>query len=85
MKPQTRKRVAKALLRAASVLDAGGPSKAQVSYALHLVKQQGLTEPTEEQVRGMDDRTISDLIDGLKAKRGRPVWYGNGQFSHWAK
>ena len=85
MKPTTRNQVAEALLRAASVLASKPASKAQVDYALHLVKQQGLSDPTEEQVRGMDDRTISDLIDGLKAKRGRPVWYGNGQFSHWEK
>jgi hypothetical protein len=33
----------------------------------------------------MDSVEVSNLIDGLKTKRGKPVWYGNGQFSHWEK
>lgn len=61
-------------------LNATSATEAQVSYALHLVKQQGLTTPTEEQIREMDRVQISMLIDGLKKKRGTPYWYGNGQF-----
>lgn len=61
------------------------PSPAQVQYALHLLKQQGLATPTAEEVATMNSVEVSGLIDGLKAKRGKPVFYGNGQFSHWQK
>lgn len=58
------------------------PSKAQLDYAKHLVKQVGGDEPDWAK---MDQSEVSSLIDGLKTKRGKPVWYGNGQFSHWEK
>jgi hypothetical protein len=59
------------------------PSKAQLDYVRHLLKQQGQPEPPE--LESMSGTDVSALIDGLKKKRGRPVWYGNGQFSHWEK
>lgn len=61
------------------------PSSAQVQYALRLLKQQGLAAPTAEEVAGMSSVEVSSLLDGLLAKRGKPVFYGNGQFSHWQK
>lgn len=33
----------------------------------------------------LTDVEASAAIDGLKARRGKPVWFGNGQFSHWEK
>jgi hypothetical protein len=57
-------------------------SPSQVSYLRHLVQQAGGTEPNWDT---LTDAEASTLIDGLKAKRGKPVWYGNGQFSHWEK
>jgi hypothetical protein len=53
-----------------------------LDYAKHLVKQVGGEEPDWSK---MDSAEVSFLIDGLKKKRGKPVWYGNGQFSHWEK
>lgn len=61
------------------------PSTAQVQYALRLLKQQGLAAPTAEEVATMNSVEVSSLLDGLLAKRGKPVFYGNGQFSHWQK
>lgn len=61
---------------------AAGPTKAQLDYAHHLLKQVGAEEPDLESMSGIE---VSKLIDGLKAKRGKPVFYGNGQFSHWEK
>ena len=61
------------------------PSSAQVQYALRLLKQRGLAAPTAEEVATMNSVEVSGLIDGLLAKRGKPVFYGNGQFSHWQK
>lgn len=58
------------------------PSQAQIDYAKRLLQQVGGEEPDWS---SLDAIQISDLIDGLKKKRGRPVWYGNGQFSHWQK
>ncbi len=58
------------------------PSKAQLDYAKHLVKQVGGEEPDWSKMNSVE---VSSLIDGLKKKRGKPVWYGNGQFSHWEK
>ena len=60
-------------------------SPAQVNYALRLLKQQGLTAPSPEEVEAMPSVEVSSLIDGLLAKRGKPVFYGNGTFSHWQK
>lgn len=60
-------------------------SPAQVNYALRLLKQQGLAAPTPEEVEAMPSVEVSSLIDGLLAKRGKPVFYGNGTFSHWQK
>jgi hypothetical protein len=56
-----------------------------VNYALRLLKQQGLTAPSPEEVAVMPSVEVSGLIDGLLAKRGKPVFYGNGAFSHWQK
>ena len=56
------------------------PSKSQIDYAKHLLKQVGGEEPDWDKLDGVE---VSNLIDALKKKRGRPVWYGNGQFSHW--
>lgn len=58
------------------------PTPSQLQYVRHLLKQQGQPEPDLD---SMDQIEVSALIDGLKAKRGRAVWYGNGQFSHWEK
>lgn len=58
------------------------PSPAQIQYAQHLLKQVGAEEPDWSKIDGIE---ISELISALKKKRGRPVWYGNGQFSHWEK
>ena len=58
------------------------PSKSQIDYAKHLLKQVGGEEPDWD---SLDSTAVSSLIDGLKKKRGKPVWYGNGQFSHWDK
>lgn len=58
------------------------PSKAQIDYAKHLLGQAGAEEPDWDKLDGIE---VSKLIDDLKKKRGRPVWYGNGQFSHWEK
>ncbi len=54
----------------------------QVSYLKHLLGQVGADEPDWDKLTSIDAGT---LISDLKAKRGRPVWYGNGQFSHWEK
>lgn len=54
----------------------------QVSYLRHLLQQVGGAEPVWDT---LTDIEASALIDGLKQKRGRPVWHGNGQFSHWEK
>jgi len=75
----------RAVEEAAKVMAGKPPSKAQVNYVLHIIRQKGLKEPTQEQVQEMDADQVSDLIDGLKSKRGRAVWYGNGQFSHWQR
>lgn len=56
------------------------PSKSQIDYAKHLLKQTGGEEPNWDE---LDQRGISDLIDGLKKKRGKPTWYGNGKFRGW--
>lgn len=56
---------------------------AQIQYARHLLKQQGVPEP--EGFETIDQLAISDLISGLKAKRGRPWWYGNGTFGGFRK
>lgn len=58
------------------------PSKSQIDYARHLLKQLGAEEPDFDK---MDGGEVGKLIDDLKKKRGKPVWYGNGQFSHWEK
>jgi len=58
------------------------PTPAQISYAKHLLKQVGAEEPDWTK---LDNAAVSSLIDDLKKKRGKPVWYGNGQFSHWEK
>lgn len=58
------------------------PSQSQIDYARHLLKQVGADEPDWDKIDAIE---ISTLIDDLKKKRGRPVWYGNGQFSHWEK
>jgi hypothetical protein len=55
---------------------------AQVSYLRHLLKQVGGQEPAWDT---LTDVEASTLIDGLKAHRGKPVWYGSGQFSHWER
>lgn len=55
----------------------------QLSYLKHLLKQQGQPEP--ENLSEMTDAEASNLISGLKAKRGKPTWYGNGQFRGWEK
>lgn len=60
-------------------------SSSQISYAQHLAKQQKLRSPTADEIAAMDDVTISKLIDGLKKKRGEPVFYGNGKFKGWVK
>lgn len=60
------------------------PSSSQVSYARHLLQQLGEPE-LEGGLESLTISTISELIDGLKKKRGRPVWYGNGQFGGWRK
>ncbi len=56
------------------------PSKSQIDYAKHLIKQVGGMEPDWGE---MDQVAVSDLIDGLKKKRGKPMWYGNGKFRGW--
>jgi len=58
------------------------PTPSQLQYAKHLLKQQGQAEPDWDAMTNVE---VSELIDGLKKKRGRAVWYGNGQFSHWEK
>lgn len=59
------------------------PTKSQLSYLDHLLIQQGMPRPDDyDKLTGAQ---VSELIDGLKKKRGKPVWYGNGQFSHWEK
>lgn len=58
------------------------PTKSQIDYAKHLLKQVGADEPDWDKLDGVE---VSTLIDALKKKRGKPVWYGNGQFSHWEK
>jgi len=55
------------------------PSLSQIQYAQHLLKQAGASEPDWTK---LDSVAVSSLIDSLKAKRGKPVWYGNGKFSH---
>lgn len=54
----------------------------QVSYLRRLLAQVGGAEPAWDK---LTDVEASTLIDGLKARRGKPVFYGNGQFSHWDK
>jgi len=67
-------------------LDEGkAASSSQISYAQHLAKQQKLKSPTADEIAAMDDVAISKLIDGLKKKRGEPVFYGNGKFKGWVK
>lgn len=61
---------------------AGAPSQAQIDYARRLIQQVGGEEPDWTK---LDSVEMSKLIDGLKQKRGKPVFYGNGQFSHWEK
>ena len=62
------------------------PTESQVHYALALIERVGGEDPpTEEQLRAMSQKDVGELISTLKAKRGRAVWYGNGQFSHWEK
>lgn len=62
----------------------GGATDAQVSYALHLVKQNKLTSPTEAEIRSMSKGDISDLISKLRAQRGGDaVRTGNGTFTGW--
>ena len=63
-------------------MDSKPATPSQVSYLRHLLKQTGAEEPVWET---LTDSEASALIDGLKAQRGKPVWYGNGQFSHWEK
>jgi hypothetical protein len=58
------------------------PSQAQIDYAKHLLKQVGGDEPDWEELTDVD---VSNLISGLKKKRGRPTWYGNGKFRGWEK
>ncbi len=58
------------------------PTKAQIDYAKILLKQVGADEPDWGKLDGVE---VSTLIDTLKKKRGKPVWYGNGQFSHWER
>jgi hypothetical protein len=58
------------------------PTSAQIEYAKRLLKQVGAKEPDWSK---LDAVAVSTLIDELKKKRGKPVWYGNGQFSHWEK
>lgn len=57
-------------------------SPSQVQYLRHLLKQVGGDEPAWAT---LSDVEASNLIDGIKAKRGRPVFYGNGTFDHWEK
>ena len=57
-------------------------SPSQVQYLRHLLKQVGGDEPEWATIT---DTEASQLIDGFKAKRGKPVFFGNGQFSHWEK
>jgi len=59
-----------------------GPSQAQIDYARRLLKQVGGEEPDWSSLSAVE---MSELIDGLKKKRGKPVFHGNGQFSHWEK
>jgi hypothetical protein len=59
-----------------------GPSQSQIDYARRLLKQVGEDEPDWSK---FDSVEMSKLIDGLKQKRGKPVFFGNGQFSHWEK
>jgi hypothetical protein len=56
------------------------PTQSQIDYATRLLKQMG--EPLPD-FTTLDSKGISELIDGLKKKRGKPVWYGDGQFSHF--
>jgi hypothetical protein len=72
-------------LKEGSVEEARAASKSQISYAKHLLKQQGLKSPTAAEIDAMDELTISKLIDGLKKKRGEPMFYGNGKFKGWKK
>jgi DNA topoisomerase IB len=58
------------------------PSKSQIDYAKRLLQQVGADEPDWDRLDGVE---VSTLIDALKKKRGKPVWYSNGQFSHWEK
>jgi len=60
-------------------------TKAQVSYAQHLLKQLGVKSPTPEEVEALDSSEISDLIDHLKKTRGEAEWYGGGKFKGWKK
>lgn len=64
---------------------ASSSTKSQQDYILHLLKQQGLTTPTEAEVRQLNSIDAGALIEGLKKKRGKPVFYGNGTFSHFEK
>lgn len=62
---------------------------AQIDYAETLLKglqRRGLNpsdSPTKKQLLEMSRGDISVLIDGLKKKRGRPVFYGDGTFNGW--
>lgn len=68
--------------KVASTMNPKPPSKSQIDYAKRLLQQVGASEPEWEKLNGIE---VSDLIDALKKKRGKPVWYGNGEFSHWEK
>lgn len=58
------------------------PTPSQIQYAEHLLKQVGGEVPDLDKLTRVE---LSEIIDGLKKKRGKPVFYGNGQFSHWEK
>ena len=58
------------------------PSQVQVDFATRLIQQVGGELPDFEK---LDRGEVSSLIQGLEKKRGRPTWYGNGQFRGWAK
>lgn len=68
--------------RTAASMTGKPATPSQISYLKHLLKQVGADEPDWDNLSVVD---AGGLIADLKDKRGRPVWYGNGQFSHWEK
>lgn len=58
------------------------PSDSQINYAKHLLKQLGEPEPDWDKLTGIE---VSEIIDGIKKKRGKPTWYGDGSFRGWER